>query len=179
MWAIFLCHSYTQSWSAVFSLQATLSPMQALLFPGEHFRKLFWCLAKLVQLGAWLQGLLWQHEQPIRGKAVFSVGVWGVCLCVHMGVCSTEERNDITTKGGLVTPHKTPRCPRSHVLHSQLSGPQTQLQLQFQDGTKSIVFKLSRLVLCLWKSPQCVFPPIFMRVEFLLYLSIQWSWRYP
>lgn len=90
MWAIFLCHSYTRSWSAVFSLcslQATLSPMQALLFPGEHFRKLFWCLAKLVQLGAWLQGLLWQHEQPIRGKAVFSVGVWGVCLCVHMGVC--------------------------------------------------------------------------------------------
>lgn len=115
MWVIFLCHSYTRSWSAVFSLcslQATLSPMQALLFPGEHFRKLFWCLAKLVQLGAWLQGLLWQHEQPIRGKAVFSVGVWGVCLCVHMGVCSTEERNDITTKGGLVTPHKTPRWPQ-------------------------------------------------------------------
>ena len=50
---------------------------------------------KLVQLETWLQGLLWQPEQKmIRGKAVLPTGMCDVCLCVHMSMCSVEERHE-------------------------------------------------------------------------------------
>lgn len=82
-----------------------------------------WCLVKLVQLGTRLQGLLWQPEQMIKEKAVLPVGVWDVCLCVHMSVCSMEERNDVTTEKGFATPHKALDCPINHSPHFQSKGP--------------------------------------------------------
>lgn len=88
-----------------------LSPVRALLSQGAQGRKTVCCLVKLVQLGTWLQGLLWQPEQMIREKAAFPVGVWRGCLCAHMGVCSTEEKNDITTKNDLATPYKASGLP--------------------------------------------------------------------
>lgn len=119
------------SWSGVFSEPFPITftaghslsqfrPVQALLFQWEQCRKTFCCLVKLVQLRTWLQGLLWQLGQMIREKAVLPVGVWGVCLCVHMGVCSTEEKNEI---------HIRPQdYPISHAHCSQLSGARMALQ---------------------------------------------------
>lgn len=77
-----------------------LSPIQALLLLEEQSRKTFWHLVAPAQLGTWLQELLWQPERMIR-KTVLPVGVWDVCLCVRMGVCSMKERNGIPTKKAL------------------------------------------------------------------------------
>lgn len=54
-------------------------------------------LVKLVQLGTWLQGLLWQPKQEIRGKACFLLEC-GLCVCVCTWVQGAQGKGILLRK---------------------------------------------------------------------------------
>lgn len=60
------------------------------------------------------------------------VGMWDVCLCVYMGVRSTEERNDVTTKKGRAAPQNTPVRPCKPSFHVEETPDRTAIAISRQ-----------------------------------------------